>query len=180
MKNIIILFATATTLLISCYTPNKATKQATKAIDKFPANVLPIFRGKFPCITLDVDTVYNWYDTTIFVDCSGIILPYTKDSLSWNKKNDTIKQISIVKKIISLPQITITKIIEDSSKIKEIKLELERTQFMEKICNENLLDYQDKVKLLEGRLQKRKVWILWLIIALLSSVIINLIQKRIK
>lgn len=147
-------------LFASCYTPNKAIKDAQKSIRKHPLSVLPIFRNQFPCIVTDADTIYQVHDTIIEVPCPTEIVHETKI--------DTIKGVIVQTKIVKipvrvqLPGRIITKYIEDSSKLKELSIQIN--------------DKNKRIEKLEGKIERRNKAIWWLVILLLISLGINIIR----
>jgi hypothetical protein len=150
-------------LFASCYTPNKAIKDARKALDNHPAHVLPIFRNAFPCIVTDADTIYQVHDTIIEIPCPT------------ETKVDTIKGIIVQTKIVKvpvrvqLPGRIITKYIEDSSKLKELGLQIYRYE-------QDILEKDKRIEKLENKIERRNKLIWWLIIAFLISLGLNLIR----
>jgi len=154
-------------LFASCYTPNKAIKDARKALDKHPAHVLPIFRNAFPCIVTASDTIYQVHDTIIEIPCPTEVIH--------ESKIDTIKGVIVKTKIVKvpvrvqLPGRIITKYIEDSSKLKELGLQLYRYE-------QDILEKDKRIEKLENKVERRNKLIWWLIIAFLISLALNLIR----
>ena len=150
-------------LFASCYTPNKAIKDARKALDKHPGWVLPIFRNQFPCIVKDADTIYQVHDTIIEIPCPNEV------------KIDTIKGVIVQTKIVKvpvrvqLPGRIITKYIEDSSKLKELGLQINEYK-------QALIDKDKRIEKLENKIERRNKLIWWLIAAFLISLALNLIR----
>lgn len=150
-------------LFASCYTPNKAIKDARKALDKHPAHVLGIFRSQFPCIVTASDTIYQVHDTIIEIPCPT------------ETKVDTIKGVIVQTKYIKvpvrvqLPGRIITKYIEDSSKLKELGLQLYRYE-------QDILAKDKRIEKLENKIERRNKLIWWLIAAFLISLALNLIR----
>ena len=150
-------------LLASCYTPNKAIKDAEKSIRKHPASVLPIFRGAFPCIVTASDTIYQVHDTIIEIPCP-------EGSIFHHYKTDTIKGIIVQTKVVKipvrvqLPGKVITKYIEDSSKIKSLSIVIND---LNKDCDR-----------LDGKVKRRNKIIWWLIIMLGFSILLNVAKYR--
>jgi len=71
-------------LLISlnaCYTPGKAIGQAEKAMNKYPEKVLPVFRGKFPCITTSTKTTVDSSDYKAWKAHTDSIIEFYKTLL---------------------------------------------------------------------------------------------------
>lgn len=154
-------------LFASCYTPNKAIKDARKALDKHPAHVLPIFRNAFPCIITASDTIYQVHDTIIEIPCPTEVVH--------ESKIDTIKGIIVQTNIVKvpvrvqLPGRVITKYIEDSSKLKELGLQIYRYE-------QDILAKDKRIEKLENKIERRNKLIWWLIIAFLVILALNLIR----
>jgi len=150
-------------LFASCYTPNKAIKDARKALDRHPAHILPIFRNAFPCIVMGADTIYQTHDTIIEIPCPTEV------------KVDTIKGIIVQTKYIKVPvrvQVpakVITIYLEDSSKLKELGLQLYRYE-------QDILAKDKRIEKLENKIERRNKLIWWLIAAFLISLALNLIR----
>lgn len=127
----VVLIITVCLLMASCYTEKKAVRQAAKAMNEKPLNILPLFRGKFPCVDLNKsDTVIVNTDTTIWVDC-----PDTIPSTECFTVHDTlIKKVQLPAKTIRIPvtlpvkTVTIVKEIEDFSRIVEKDIQLAESQ----------------------------------------------------
>jgi hypothetical protein len=123
----------------SCYSPNKANKQVNKALKTYPAQTLAQLRDSLPCADLKIDTVYDWHDTTIFVECPppkehDALIIY--DTITLKGNNKPVK----VAKVISVPTATITKEVEDTARINALKrtiykLEQENKQYLTQLTN---------------------------------------------
>ena len=148
----------------SCTTAKNAAKKATKIMDKYPAQVLPVLRQKAPCITVKLDTTYTTVDTIINVECTEqevVKGAYFTDTIY---KNET-RTIRVPYKV-TLPAKVITKYIEDSAKIKELsirttELSAERDQLTGKL---------KKVK-------KCRNWLILLFIAVIGWNFRNILLK---
>jgi len=150
-------------LFASCYTPNKAIKDARKALDRHPAHVLPIFRNQFPCIVTGADTIYQKHDTIIEIPCPTEV------------KVDTIKGVIVQTKVIKVPvrvqvpEKIITIYLEDSSKLKELGLQINEYK-------QALIDKDKRIDKFENKVERRNKLIWWLIIAFFISLALNLIR----
>lgn len=145
-------------ILLGC----NPTKQAQKLIDKHPQKVLPVFRSAFPCTTEKIDTIYNWHDTTIFVDCVPEIDTFYKQSILSRFKT---------KKVISIRTSTIIKEVEDSAKIRALQLELRDATTLKN-------QYFDNWEASKSRSNALLTLVLSLLILLLLSVFLNYIQYK--
>jgi len=138
------------------------TKQAQKLIDKHPEKVLPVFRSAFPCTTEKIDTIYNWHDTTIFVDCVPTIDTFYKQGILSRFK---------VKKMISIRTSTIVKEVEDSAKIRALQIELRNAETLKINC-------YDDLEASKSRSNAFLITSLSLLILLLLSLFLNYIQLK--
>jgi hypothetical protein len=98
--------------MTSCYTPQKANRQALRAITAHPATVLPTFRSLYPCVTTRQDTFITSYDTIINIDCP--------DTTAGREYPESIP----VRVPVQTRTITVYK--EDSAKLKEHVLREQR------------------------------------------------------
>ena len=150
--------------LVGCYSARKAENQVNKAIEKHPETVLPIFRGKYPCQIIHVDTSYTLTDTIINVDCPDAQYFEIHDTTVLIKT-----KTQTVTKRIQLPVQMITKTIKDSSFEYEYQIKLNQY----KVVNE-LKDQQ--INELKGKTSKRT----WLAISFLLALIISILLRFIK
>ena len=152
--------------LLSCNAAKKAERDANKLLKNHPEVVLPIFRGAFPCTTLKVDTIYNWHDTTLWVECPNA----TVDTLEKVTK-ETIYSPVKVKKVISLQTMKLTEYIEDSAKIKALTIQITSLQ--------TALS-KSEAEAIKFKLRSRTYLVAFLIllIAFLISIFVNYIQAK--
>ena len=145
-------------LALVCLGSCNTSKHIEKKLNKFdlahPEVVAKFTRDKYPCIDKPIDTITKI--DTAYVDVQVECPP--QDTLVVTK-NDTIRvkgKSIIVKKKVPLPQqtITITKLVKDSAEIKVLAVE-------NKNCNDEL--------------QSKWKWIQWLFLALVISLILNVI-----
>ena len=113
--------------MTGCYTPQKANRQALRAITTHPATVLPTFRSLYPCVTTRQDTFVTVTDTIINIDCPDTTAgrEYT-DSIY--TRTDTLYRTRTVSIPVRVPvqTRTIVKTVEDSAKLKEAALREQR------------------------------------------------------
>ena len=157
-------------LLFSCNTEKKLTAKAETFTTKFPKKALPYFRDKFPCIETSADTTIFTTDTTIYVDC-----PDTVKAAEYFTIHDTVKIYGktiirdgkTIKVPVTLPQkiVTVTKTVEDSSKVKELIYHLQ-----------DVVKEREKYK--DKNNHKGRV-IIWLIVAV-AGLLVPYIIKAIK
>lgn len=129
--------------LSSCFNPQKAVK---KAIQNDPESVAGIVREAFPCDVMRIDTVYDWHDTTLYEIIHDSIIA-----------GHEIWFDTIYKERIKI--VTITKIVEDSAKLMEIKAQIKPCPPCETI-------------------QLKKQTPGYLLFLLISSLIVNFVQAK--
>jgi len=162
LKKVLKIYSLLALLLTGCYKPMDALRDIYKAEMRYPKVVSDYVGEHFPCnprtdSLIKIDTLYK--------DIEVICPP--SDTLY-----DTINQIATkiitrpVKKYISIPSktITITKYVQDSAKIRSLSLANSQTQLELKKCSEQK--------------EKKSNWILWLVIALFCSLLLNVIQIK--
>lgn len=159
----LILALTATTIW-SC----NPSKKLDKLNKKHPELLANFCRDTFPCVITNVDT-FSIYDTNyIKIDCTEY--DYDKAFI------DTVWLTSSKTQLIDKPVYiatrneikTIVKLIKDSAEIKACELELNAV-------NKKLFESTAFNTKLQNKLTGRNSAIMWLIIALLCSIIINVI-----
>jgi hypothetical protein len=162
LKKILRIFSLLTFLLVGCYKPIDALRDINKAEMRYPKVVSDYVGEHFPCkpktdSTIKIDTIYK--------DIEVLCPP--SDTLY-----DTINHIATkiitrpVSKYITVPSktITITKYVEDSAKIRSLSLTISQMQEELKKCAEQK--------------EKKSSWILWLVIALSCSLLLNIVQLK--
>lgn len=166
MKKALILLASI--LMIGCYTEKKAQNQISKAVKKQPKIAAESLRKSFPCITKSdtirqIDTGYDFIE----IQCPDQVPAVTKiDTIVINKvtKDKVYLPGKIVKVGAQKETITITKIVKDSA-------EIFLAQQQAKECSEN-------VNRLQSKIEKRNTWIISFLIALLISLLFNVLQWK--
>lgn len=158
--------------LASCYTSQKAIKQANKAIKKHPADVLPLFRANFPCDVVSVDTAIYLTDTVISFVCPDDYLPRVDTVM------DTVTHViykagktTVVTKKIQLPAKVITKFVRDSSITKELAVKLND-------CATDNIIAQKELKVAKNGLKTRNYIIFSLLLLLIISILTHFIRKK--
>jgi hypothetical protein len=138
----------------SCNTPHRIAKKLNKFDLVHPEVVAKFTRDKYPCIDKPIDTITKI--DTAYIDVEVECPPQDTFVI---EKNDTIivkGKPTIIKKKVSLPQhtITITKLVKDSAEIKVLAVE-----------NKNCID----------EVKRKWLWIQWLFVLLVCSLILNAI-----
>lgn len=158
--------------LASCYTSQKAIKQANKAIQKHPADVLPLFRANFPCDVVGVDTTVYMTDTLISFVCPEDYLPRVDTVM------DTVTHViykagktTVVTKKIQLPAKVITKFVRDSAITKELAVKLND-------CTTNNVIAQKELEGAKNGIKTRNYIIFSLILLLIICILTHFIRKK--
>ena len=152
-------------LLCGCMTLKKAKKSIEKINKDYPELLANYCMDSLPCVTLKIDTLIK-YDTTY----TAIKLNY--DSIPTDTIWLTNGRTQLIDKPVYIATIgkinTIIKTIKDSAQIKSCELEL--ISYNNK-CND--LTMQNSK--LQNKITAKNRWITWLIIALLCSIILNIL-----
>jgi hypothetical protein len=145
------------------------SKKLDKLYAKHPELLAKFCKDTFPCIITAIDTVTNIEYDFVEIQCPGI--NNVKNDTIWFTKNKTqiIKGPAVV--VTEYKTNTITKSVKDSAEIKLCELEVIK---LNQKCKE--LNLQN-VKL-ENKVTAKNRWIMWLIIALLCSILCNIIQLK--
>ena len=94
-------------LIAGCNTSKLDSKRLAKIEQRHPEKIAAICVKDYPCTTTKLDTIYDYKDSVVFVDCDSVV------------KHDSLIEYVSVKVPVHLPiQIkTITTYKEDSAKI---------------------------------------------------------------
>lgn len=153
--------------LASCYTPSKAKQHTQKALIKYPGVVADIARTAFPCVTVGADTVITTQDSLIYIDCPDNTVVTATD---YTGPGTVVKVVRLPGKTVRVPvtlpvrTITVTTKVEDSAKIFLITAELAKAS--------------KEVDRLQGKVERRGKLLLWLVIVLVVSLLLNYIQFK--
>jgi hypothetical protein len=156
MKYLILALTTITTL--SC----NPSKKLDKLNRKHPELLANFCRDTFPCVTTKIDTIKEIEYEFITVECPGY---EPKDTIVITR-DKIIKGSAVIK--YEKKTNTIIKTIKDSAEIRACELEL-------KAVNKKLIESTALNTKLQNKLTGRNSAIMWLIIALLCSIIINIL-----
>jgi len=149
-------------LLISC----NPSRKLDKLNAKHPELLAKFCKDTFPCVISKIDTVTKVEYDFVELQCPGYE-PGNIDTI-WLTHNKT--------KFVTGPTIvateykinTITKTIKDSAAIRSCELELIS-------CNNKCNDLLEQNRNLQNKVTAKNRWIMWLIIALLCSILCNVI-----
>jgi hypothetical protein len=158
-------------LLCGCMTSKKAKKSIEKINKEYPELLANYCKDSLPCITSNVDS-FTSYDTNyIKINCAE----YDYDSAFIDTIWLTHSRTQLIDKPFYIATRnetkTIVKTIRDSAQIKSCELELIAVN---KKCNE--LTAQNTK--LHNKVTAKNRWLMWLIIALLCSIIVNLLLLK--
>ena len=155
-------------LLCGCMTSKMAKKSIEKINKDYPELLAYYCQDSLPCVISKIDTVVK-YDTTYTV------IQFNYDSIPTDTIWLTNSRTQLIDKPVYIASIgkinTIIKTIKDSAQIKSCELEL---MAVNKKCNE-LTSQNTK---LQNKVTAKNRWLMWLIIALLCSIIINILLLK--
>lgn len=152
---------------IACSTPEKAKKNIDKINKKYPEVLVNFCRDTFPCVTMNIDTLIK-YDTNYTIIRCNDYDPIDTFFIDTGKIKTITKSVYIASKSQTK---YITKIIKDSAELISCELEL---LGLNKKNNQLVIDNNK----LEKKISRRTFWLLYLIIAFLFSVILNIIKFK--
>jgi len=160
MKYLILLLIAVTTW--SC----NPSEKLDKLNKKHPELLANFCKDTFPCVTTKIDTITKVEYDFIEIQCPGI--KNVKIDTFWVTKNKTnfIKGPAVV--VTEYKTNTITKVIKDSAAIRSC-------EFTVTELNNKLNEINEKNRKLENKVTAKNRWIMWLIIALLCSILCNVI-----
>jgi len=150
-------------ILISC----NPSRKLDKLNAKHPELLAKFCMDTFPCITTKIDTVTRVEYDFIEVQCPGI--DNVKNDTFWITNTKTIKGPGVI--VTQQQYNTITKTIKDSAAIRSCELEVIE-------LNKKLTEINEKNRKLENKVTTKNRWIMWLIIALLVTIMGNIIQFK--
>lgn len=155
-------------LLCGCMTSKKAKKSIEKINKGYPELLANYCKDSLPCVTTNVDT-FTSYDTNfVKINCAEYDYDSAFIDTIWlsNSRTQLIEGQAVLQ--VQTKTNTITKTIRDSAQIKSCELELIA---LNNKCNE-LMSNNTK---LQNKVSEKNRWLMWLIIALLCSIIVNIL-----
>jgi hypothetical protein len=152
-------------LLISC----NPSRKLDKLCQKNPNLCANYCEDNLPCVTTKIDTVTAIEYEFVEIQCPGYELA-KKDTI-WLTKNKTqlIKGPALV--VTEQKTNTIIKMVKDSASIRSCELEVIT-------LNEKCKELTSQNVKLQNKVTAKNRWIMWLIIALLLSILCNVIQLK--
>jgi hypothetical protein len=152
-------------LLCGCMTSKKAKKSIEKINKDYPELLAKYCRDSLPCVTLKIDTLIK-YDTTYTA------IQFNYDSIPTDTIWLTNSRTQLIDKPVYIASVgkinTIIKTIKDSAQIRFCELELIS-------CNNKCNDLMAQNTKLQNKVTAKNRWLMWLIIALLCSIIVNIL-----
>jgi hypothetical protein len=158
-------------LLIGCNTSKMAEKKIHSAYKHHPEVVAKFLNDSLPCVTTKIDTIVSTELEYITLKCPNYNYDSAMVDTIWltHSKTQVIEGVGVV--VTEQRTNTIQKSIKDSAEIKKYQLQL-------KSCDEELNKTKDENKKLTKKVDAKNKWLMWLVIALLISIIVNLIQYK--
>ena len=155
-------------LFSSCYTSKDALHDLNKAHRKYPEVVASFCSDTFPCVTSRIDTLKEKQLEYITLRCPDYNYDSAYIDTIWltHSKTQVIEGAGVV--VTEHITNTITKSIRDSAEIVACELELIA---LNNKCNQLTQDNQ----ILKDKVTAKNRWLMWLVIALLCSIIVNIL-----
>jgi len=152
-------------MILSC----NPSKKLDKINAKHPELLAKFCKDSFPCIISKVDTITS-FDTVYTAIKINEYEEIPKDTI-WLVKNKTILINRPVIIATKQPVKTIVKVIKDSAELSSIRFDLIK-------CGEESNKLITENNKLQNKVTTKNRWIMWLIIALLCSILCNVIQLK--
>jgi hypothetical protein len=152
-------------MILSC----NPSKKLDKLNEKHPELLAKFCKDSFPCVTSKVDTITS-FDTVYTAIKINEYEEIPKDTIWLVKNKPTLinRPVIIASKY---PVKTIVKVIKDSAELTSIRFDLIK-------CNEEGNKYITENRKLQNKVTAKNRWIMWLIIALLCSILCNVLQLK--
>jgi len=165
MKFLILALTTIT--IWSC----NPSKKLDKLNAKHPELLANFCRDTFPCVTSKVETITSFDTNYVKVNCAEYDYDSAFVDTIWltHSKTQLIKGDAVLQVLTKTN--TITKTIRDSAQIKSCELEL-------LAVNEKCKELTSQNVKLQNKVTAKNRLLMWLIIALLLSIMCNIIQFK--
>jgi hypothetical protein len=153
-----------TITILSC----NPSKKLDKLNAKHPELLAKFCRDTFPCVTSKVETITSFDTNYVRINCAEYNYDSAFVDTIWltHSKTQLIKGDAVLQVLTKTN--TITKTIRDSAQIRSCELELLS-------CNSKCNDLLQQNTKLQNKVTAKNRWIMWLIIALLCSILCNVI-----
>lgn len=157
-----VLMTLMTMMILSC----NPSKKLDKLNEKHPELLANFCKDSFPCVISKVDTITS-FDTVYTAIKINEYEEIPKDTI-WLLKNKTTLINRPVIIATKHPVKTIVKVIKDSAELTALRFDLIK-------CNEESNKLITQNNKLQNKVTAKNRWIMWLIIALLCSILCNII-----
>lgn len=151
-----------TVIILSC----NPSKKLDKLNEKHPELLAKFCKDTFPCVISKVDTITS-FDTVYTAIKINEYEEIPKDTI-WLVKNKTTLINRPVIIATKHPVKTIVKVIKDSAELTSIRFDLIK-------CNQESNKLITEKNKLQNKVSTKNRWIMWLIIAILCSILCNVI-----
>jgi len=151
-----------TITILSC----NPSKKLDKLNAKHPELLAKFCRDTFPCVTSKVETITSFDTNYVKINCSDYDSAFVDTIWLTHSKTQLIKGDAVLQVLTKTN--TITKTIRDSAQIRSCELELLN-------CNNKCKDLLQQNTKLQNKVTAKNRWLMWLIIALLCSILCNVI-----
>lgn len=151
-----------TVIILSC----NPSKKLDKLNEKHPELLAKFCKDTFPCVISKVDTITS-FDTVYTAIKINEYEEIPKDTI-WLVKNKTTLINRPVIIATKHPVKTIVKVIKDSAELTSLRFDLIK-------CNEESNKLITEKNKLQNKVSTKNRWIMWLIIAILCSILCNVI-----
>jgi len=147
------------------------SKKLDKLNAKHPELLAKFCKDTFPCVTSKVETFTSFDTNYIKINCAEYNYDSAFVDTIWltHSKTQLIKGDAVLQVLTKTN--TITKYIRDSAQIRSCELELIT-------CNNKCNDLLQQNNKLQNKVTAKNRWLMWLIIALLSSILCNVLQLK--
>jgi len=133
---------------------------------KHPELLAKFCRDTFPCVLSKVDTFTSFDTNYVRINCGDYDSAFIDTVWLTHSKTQLIKGDAVLQVLTKTN--TVTKTIRDSAQIRSCELELISV-------NKKCAQYIEDNRKLSNKVTAKNRWIMWLIIALLCSILCNVI-----
>ena len=142
------------------------SRKLDKLNAKHPELLAKFCRDTFPCVTSKVDTFTSFDTNYVTIKCPDYDSAFVDTIWLTHSKTQLIKGDAVLQVLTKTN--TVTKIIRDSAQIRSCELEL-------LTCNSKCNDLLQQNTKLQNKVTAKNRWLMWLIIAILCSILCNVI-----
>jgi predicted nucleic acid-binding Zn ribbon protein len=147
------------------------SKKLDKLNEKHPELLAKFCRDTFPCVTSKVETFTSFDTNYVKINCAEYNYDSAFIDTIWltHSKTQLIKGDAVLQVLTKTN--TIIKTIRDSAEIRSCEQELIT-------CNNKCNDLLQQNNKLQNKVTAKNRWLMWLIIALLCSILCNVLQLK--